>query len=442
MKDDVLAREVRRFAFPAIAHSLLQTLVFVVDRIILGHYSETALAAMQLAGPIEWSIWSIFSAFTIGTISRVGWLVGARDTNGARHAVSASFVCTLIAGVLVAALSPWILTAVVKFAPAASQPSVDEVRAYLQVTLLASPLVFAATTATAALQAGGDTRTPLAIGIAVNALHIVLDKWWVLGGFGVAAMGARGAALGTAVTFACQALLGIAFLVKRNAVALELKKQALLAEIRRISHIAWPVVAERALYHTGFLAFVWMIALLGDDSMAANQAVVSVESACWLSAEGFGVAAAALVAQKLGASKHEEAERVIRISVGYAVTLLTTVGVLFFIGKGLILPLFSSDARVIAIGLTAVPIVVIAQPFMATAAVIADALRGAGLTRNVLFVTTVCALGVRLPATWLFSHVLGLGLAGVWMGSTSDWIMRTLVFAVAARFYAAKIRKT
>jgi Na+-driven multidrug efflux pump len=75
---------VRRLALPAIGISLLQTAVLVVDRAMLGHHAETSLAAMQVAGILEWSLWSIFSAFEVATIARVGWHVGGKNRAGAR----------------------------------------------------------------------------------------------------------------------------------------------------------------------------------------------------------------------------------------------------------------------------------------------------------------------------------------------------------------------
>jgi Na+-driven multidrug efflux pump len=63
--------------------------------------------------------------------------------------------------------------------------------------------------------------------------------------------------------------------------------------------------------------------------------------------------------------------------------------------------------------------------------VVGMGLRGAGDTRTVLAVTTVCSLVVRLAATWFFAITLGWGLVGVWMGSTSDWIVRSALLAVA-----------
>ncbi len=117
---DALAREVRHIAVPAILTSLLGTLVFVVDRVMLGRYSETSLAAMQIAGPVEWSLTSIFLAFEVGTIARVGRHVGAGDRLRARRAALLSFAVALVAGVAVALLWPPIAPHLGRLFPKAS----------------------------------------------------------------------------------------------------------------------------------------------------------------------------------------------------------------------------------------------------------------------------------------------------------------------------------
>ncbi len=422
----MLAREVRRLAFPAILHSLLQTLVFVVDRIMLGRHGEASLAAMQLGGAMEWSVWSVFAAFEVGTIARVGRHVGAKQPALARRAALISLALAGAIGALLALATPLLLAVLPRVATSVSPAAMQEAQRYLSVTLAASPVVFVSMIAVASLQAGGDTRTPLAIGIFANVVHVGINAALI------PVLGARGAGISTAVTFALEAVLALAALAStKRPVSLRgpPAEGPVRAETRALATIAVPAFVERVLYHIGYVGYVLLIARLGDASMAANQSLISVESICFLSGDGFGIAAAALVAQKLGAEKPDEARRAAWISARYAVIALTSFGLVAWALRDAILPAFSSDPQVIAIGRGVFPVLALAQPFMGCAIVLAQAMRGAGRTRAALVVSIVGAVIVRLSATYAFGIALGLGLVGVWLGSTVDWVTRTALLA-------------
>jgi multidrug resistance protein, MATE family len=427
-----LAREVRRLALPAILHSLLQTLVFVVDRIMLGRHSETSLAAMQIGGALEWSIWSVFSAFEVGTIARIGRHVGAGERGKARRALILSLGIAVAIGVVLSALTPVILDRLPWIASRTSPEALLEARGYLGVTILASPVVFLAATSVAALQAGGDTRTPLLIGIVANIVHVGTNRALI------PIMGAHGAGISTTLTFAIEAVLALVALSSRSRkVSLRNVPGSVavsaMEEARALVRVGLPAFVERVVYHIGFVCYAMTVTRLGDAAMAANQSLISVESICFLSADGFGVAAAALVAQNLGAGRPDDARRTAWIATKYAVLTLTTFGVLALALRSLILPIFSDDPVVIGIGRATTPVLTIAQPFMAIGIVLAQSLRGAGRTRTALGVSLIGAVVVRLSATWLFTFGLGLSLAGVWLGSTTDWIVRAIVLSLLFR---------
>jgi putative MATE family efflux protein len=437
-----LQKEVRRLALPAIAHSLLQTLVFVVDRVMLGHHAKTSLAAMQIAGPLEWSTMSVFLAFEIGTIARVGRLVGKGDGEAARAAAVVSLLMALAIGTGVALVGRGVIWALPHGWPDASPATIDSARAYLSVTLGASPIVFVAAAATAILQASGDTRTPLVIGVFANIVHVGLNRVLILGAFGIPALGPLGCGISTAFTFAIEAALAVWVLSRPSArVSLRGARASLREEARAIGRVSWPAALERLLYHTGFTAHVVMLGWLGDTAMAANQALISIESICFLSADGFGVAAAALVAQKLGAGKPDEARGAARIAAGWSAALLTTLGIVALALRSEIVPAFTSDSGVAQMGIATMWVLALAQPAMGTSIVLAQALRGAGETRSVLAVTSIGVLFVRLGATWVFAFSGGLGLVGVWLGSTADWFLRTalLVPLLARRLRAPAV---
>jgi len=426
-----MAREVRALAGPAIVGSLLQTLVFVVDRVMLGQHDHASLAGMQIAGPLEWSIFSVVSAFEVGALARVGLHVGAGRLRAARRVTAVSVAIAFVMGVLLALATPLVLAMVRVSAPRSSEAAIAEAVAYLVVMLPASPAVFVATACIAVLQGRGDTRTPLVVGGAANLLHVAQNRVLVLGAFGVPAMGAKGAAISTALTFVLQAVVLSWVLARRvraedpNATLFEGAR----SEVRPLVRVGLPSFGERVLYHIGYLCFSAMVAQLGDQAMAANQALISVESICFLSADGFAIAAAAVVAQHLGRGEREEAAYGARVATVYSVATLTTLGAFSCLARAALLPVFSSEPGVLALGLATIPVMAVAQPFMGAAVVRAQALRGAGATARALGVTLVGAVVVRLTMTWLFAFVLGMGLVGVWIGSTIDWVVRTALFA-------------
>lgn len=403
--------------------------MFVVDRVMLGHHSSSALAAMHLAGPFEWSLWSIFSAFSVATVAEVGRHVGGRRPGAAAAVARLSLTIGFGIGTVVAILSPVAILILNRIGSASSPETLNEACGYLQTTLLASPPVFIGIAALAAIQAGGDTRSPLAIGIFVNLIHIALNRVLILGAFGIPSLGAKGAGISTAITFTFEAILAVLVLVRgKGNVALS-PSDPIRPQVADLMRVGVPAFVERLFYHAGYLVFAAMVARLGDVAMAAHQGLISCESICFLSADGFGIAAAALVAQKMGAQKAEEADATTKKSVRYATALLSAMGLFFLLTRAWVLPLFSSDSSIVELGARTMPVLFIAQPFMAIGIVHSQALRGAGHTKEVFWVSLISVSFVRVIATYLTTVTFGLGLVGVWLGSTSDWVVRSFLLS-------------
>jgi Na+-driven multidrug efflux pump len=204
---------------------------------------------------------------------------------------------------------------------------------------------------------------------------------------------------------------------------------ALGLALARVARVSAPALAERVVYHAGMTGYFALLARLGKEAMAANQALISIESISFLSADGFGIAAAAIVALRLGAGKPDEAALGAQTATRLAVLALSAFGAAFALARVPLVAAFSDGAAIQAMGAEALLVGALAQPFMAIAVVKADALRGAGETRQVLLVAFLGAVVVRLAATWLFTTAVPLGLTGVWVGSGVDWFFRAGLLA-------------
>jgi putative MATE family efflux protein len=435
-----------RLAAPAILGQLLQTGVIYADRVMLGHFSGGALAAMQIAGPLEWTLVSVTSAFSVGTLALVGRAAGAGDDAAVRRHVRVGIAVALILGAVMSLLAFAVLPLLPALFPHASRApggAIDLSRQYFHAALLAAPFYCVGAAGFAAMSACGDTVTPMKIGVVVNVVHVAVNVALIGGRFGAPVLGALGAGISTALSYVLEAALTIAALSRAGRRATlrrgpgerlwPFADDAGRRALRALRHVSIPATLERGVYHAGYVAFVWMIALLGDDAMAANQALIAIEALSFMTVEGFATACAALVAQELGAQRPEGARRIGWRSTMLAAITLTTFGLAFFALRRQLPALVTPRGDLQDLAAAAIGVMAIAQPFMATGVVLGQGMRGAGATRVALVVSVLAGFGVRLVATWIATIVLHLGVPGVWMGSTADWIVRASLLIVLWR---------
>ncbi|MDQ3037704.1 MAG: MATE family efflux transporter, partial [Myxococcota bacterium] len=333
-------------------------------------------------------------------------------------------------GVIAALVGTLALPLVLAAFPDAGESVREQAGAYLSVILPSLPLLLVASMMAAVHQAAGDTRTPLFVAIAANVVNAGANWVLIFGELGAPALGARGAAIGSVLALAVECVvLGALLWRGRGAISMR-GRGGERAQLRRMTKVALPAVLERVFQHAGFLVYVGLIGALGPLAMAANQTLIGIEAIAFLSADGFGIAAASIVAQRLGAGRPDDAARAAKAALAMGVAALSSCGVVFLLAPRLLASAFSPDADIVEAVVPCLAVAAVAQPFMACAVVLGETLRGAGATRATLVITMIGGLVVRLGATWLFAFELELGLIGVWLGSTVDWMVRTALVAV------------
>lgn len=406
--------DVWALAWPATLHLSLLTSVFVADRALVGRLDPGGLAALHGATTMSWTVASVLGAVAVGALATVGAHVGAGRVQQARDATTGALVFVGSLTTLVA-LAAWLArdALLTTLFPSLGPSAHRDAAAYLAVLLPALPVGMIATTAAACLHARRDTRTPLSAGLWAHGANLLVSACLVFGWGGLPRLGVVGAAIGTALSFVVQA----AWLLPK----LELGDVALT----ELWHVTRPVFGERIAHHGGYLVFAGMIGGLGPVAMAAHQGLLGVEAFGYTIAEGFGVAAAALVANHLGAGRPRAAQRAAAAAMGMATLALTAVALVILTLGPELTHWLCCDGDV-GVGVRdALPIAALQQPFVAIALVGCAALRGAGKTRVALAATLAGVIAVRLPAAQLLMDVQGL--RGAWMAAAVDSIVVTAV---------------
>jgi MATE family multidrug resistance protein len=142
--------------------------------------------------------------------------------------------------------------------------------------------------------------------------------------------------------------------------------------------------------------------------------VMRIASLSFMPGVGVGAAVQTLVGQSLGRNDPVGARRSSWYGVGLSMVFMGIFGVVFVWTPGSLMRLFSSSEDLIAAGIPLLRLMGLVQLVDAVGLVLAGALRGAGMTREVMMVDIITGFGLLPPLSYLFGVVMGGGLLGAW----------------------------
>ena len=189
-----------KLAIPAMVSQLSMTLVTIVDTIFIGKLGAMALGAAAVTGLIIFNITAVGDGFSTGMVATIARMIGEKDEKNASVFSTTGTVILVILGLL---LTPILLLGAPYIFRFMRLPSdlIDTAWEYYSVFISFVPVIFAFLALSASFRARGDTKTPMLVGFGMNILNIFLDYVLIFGKLGFPAMGLRGAALASGLSF-------------------------------------------------------------------------------------------------------------------------------------------------------------------------------------------------------------------------------------------------
>jgi putative MATE family efflux protein len=417
-----LDRTVWSLAWPVIIALLSEAAVGLVDTLMVGRLGANAVAAVGVGMQILGSVSVVTMAVGTGTLALVARHVGAGEMALARRVAGQSILVAFgLAWLAILPVLAWTPAVVRLFGVAPAV--VDQSVAFTRVVMLSIPGGAVLFVVGSALRAAGDTRTPMAIGLVLNVVNVVLNYVLIFGGPGIPALGVRGSALATTLAFTLGSVIGLALLA-RGRLRLRITLDDLRLEgrtVARLGRIGAPSGIEQLAMQIGFLNYLVFASSYGTAAVAAYFIGVRITALSFLPGIGFSTAAAALVGQNLGAGDPERAAAAGRAANRMAVRMMSGAGLLLILFAGPIARLFVDDAEVIEDTRWFIYMLGLCQPLMAVDYAIGGGLRGAGDTRFPLLTLFIGLYGFRLPLSWLVTHALGLPTPWLWAALLADY---------------------
>lgn len=405
-----------RLAWPIVVVQLGWQAMPVVDALMVGRLSPTALAAVSIAN----LLWFNVQVVAFGALMALDPVVAQAHGAGDREGVALGTQ----RGLLLAAC--WTLPVAAVLWPAEwwlrvfRQP--DEViplaADWMRWSLLGVLPLNVFTVARQTLQARGIVRPVVVATIAANVLNALLDYALIFGHWGAPALGVTGSAHATWVSrWAMAAMVWWAgWPMLREAVRPWHPAAAMRAALWRLTTLGVPIGVQW--FFEGFafgMVTIWA-GWLGTVVLAGHEIALNLAALTFMMPLGVAGAAAALVGQAVGRGDHEGARREASAALVLGVGVMGVSAVAFVAIPGALAAAYTTDAATRAIAVALLPIAGAFQLFDGLQAVSGGILRGSGDTRWPAAMHFAGFWGIGVPVSWWLGLHTPLGARGLWWG--------------------------
>ncbi len=408
---------IRHIAVPGSIGFIFNTLYNIVDTFFGGRISTDALAAMSLSFPVFFIIIAMGSGISTGATALMANALGAGDAKKARiysvQAVSFTLILSLILTWIGLAFSPNLFRLL-----GAEGEYLNFALAYINVIFYGTVFFLLSFTLNSVLVAQGNTKTYRNLLIVGFFLNIILDPWFIYGGFGVPAMGIAGVAWATVLVQVISS--GYLFIkIVRAHLIHDGFRESLRPRFSFYYELAkqgFPASLNMMTVAIGVFVITFYISRFGREAVAAYGIATRFDQLALLPIMGINMASLALVGQNNGARLFGRVREIIRLSLKYGISLAIMSGLAIFLFSRLLINIFSSDPAVIAIGEGYLKISVFVYAAYTVLFITVSILQGLKKPFYAVIVGAYRQIAAPLIVFWFLASFLGFGLLGIWWG--------------------------
>ncbi len=409
-------RALMQLALPVMAVEMGLMAMHVVDTLFVGHLGATSLAALSLALIYSFTVIVVGMGTLVGFDALVSQAVGAGDESSLRRALQRALVLATLLCVPLA-LVLWPTEPVLRFL---RQPTeiIPMATRLVHISMLGLPgsLIFVVLRQT--LQAKEQLRAILLSVVLANLLNAACNWLLIHGNLGLPPFGVDGSAMASA--FARTAMPLILLWLARESLwpLLRHRERGLLdpVPLLRMLQLGFPVGLQFLLEVGVFNAVALLMGLQATSTLAAHHVAISLASFTFMMPLGIGAAAAVLVGQAIGRDDAPAARRAASAALSAGLVVSSVTSIIFLSMPELLASAYVSEAGVVALAATLIPLAGVFQLFDGLQAVAGGALRGAADTRAAMIANILGFWAVGLPLGLFLAFRLGLGPIGLWWG--------------------------
>lgn len=430
-------RQLLGLAYPIMITMISQTLMGLIDTIMVGRLGTSQLGAVGLSSTIIWTFFSFFNGLISSANTFISQDYGAKEYNKIGKTLWHYIYISLFSYVILIVFAPFSRHLLKIIGSSANVENYGTT--YIRIMIYSGIGTFINFSLAGFFRGIGNTKTPMFIGIASNVINIIGNYLLIFGKFGFPRLEVLGAALATMFSIFTSTILYFIFVLSNRYNSIYItrafyKLDAVL--MKRLLRIGLPMGVQFLLDNASFSLFTAFIARMGDAQLAASNAAISLMSTSFMPLIGISIATTTLVGQFIGAKEINHARKSGYTSIKVGVIYTMIIALNFFIIPDKLMSIISKDPEVIKLGSKILILAGIFQLSDGFGICANGTLRGAGDTRFTMIIGLTYAWLIFVPLSYVLGHTLNFGVVGAWAGAAVYIILYGITIFI--RFYNGK----
>ncbi|MGM9978939.1 MAG: MATE family efflux transporter [Clostridium sp.] len=431
------SKDLYKLIIPLVLEQLLEVIVGMSDSIMIASVGEEAVSGVSLMDNIYILLINIFAALATGGAVVIGQYMGRKDIKKARESATQLIWLMFFSAIGIMALvyigKEFILTIV--FGDITKEVY-NHANTYLMICSASIPFLAVYNGGAAIFRAQMNSKIPMLISCLMNVINVFGNALLIFG----FKFGTAGVAIPTLVSRMIAAFV-IVYLVTRKDLQIHIHKTLKFKFnkhlIKKILHIGIPSGLENSMFQLGKILVLSLVASFGTSAIAANAVSSNLCNFEILPGIAIGFAMVTVVSRCIGAGEFEQAKFFTKKLMKICYIALWGTNIIIFILLPFILKVYNLTSETSE---TARNIIlyhgVCSMLIWPLAFTISNTFRAAGDAQFPMIVGIISMWTCRIALSYVIGKTLGLGVFGVWVAMTIDWVVRTIFYVY--RYFSEK----
>ena len=424
-------KKLRGMFLPLVLDQLFIFVIGILSTAMVSSSGQEAIAAVNLVLVIGALAYALFSAISMGVSIVVARAKGAGNMERVRSAIGqASTLIAFISLIITVLLYVFSEPLIVSLYGSADEKVILQAVSYMQAYSLSLPPYAVFCVIFNSFRSLGDAKSSLMLTIVINLMHLLFSFIFI----NILHLAALGSALSYLAARGIGMVFALIWLLRKSSHMFMRLKHFITFDrsiIRETMTLGIPFSFEQLLFQGGMLLVQRYLTQLTTTELAAHGIACSLFNLYYAFAYAVTAITGTVCGQCVGAKRIDLVRKYARdfVLIGRFVMLFAILLIMPLTPMLMNLNSPAEEARstiMIALAIGALPMPIL----WCDAFILPAATRTAGDATFTSVISLAALFVGRLGFGYLFTIPLGLGVAGVWLGQTVEWLIRTIVMRI------------